>query len=182
MKLMQNELWKPIPIYPGYEASSAGRIKKLSFITSDGKRRKEKIISPCYVQPAVGKGRNVVNMPRGPEAVARMVLMAHDRLPALKEVGRHLDDDTRNDTLKNLAWGSAQDNADDAVRNGCIKRGSEVNTSRLIKRQVLYIRKHGKLMPRGIRAGSNTAALAAKFGVSGVTIVIILKRQSWTHI
>lgn len=101
--------------------------------------------------------------------------------PSIEEnLGRHLDDDRANNTICNLAWGSVQDNADDAVRNGLIKRGSDVNHSRLTKEQVLYIRRVGKIDPEG-RTG-NAPVLAKRFGVTDVAIRAVLKRKTWLHV
>lgn len=119
------EQWRPVVDWEGlYEVSNLGRVKRLGRWSRarDGGRRwtSEKIrkfkrrgIRFC------GNGRVEVI-----HNVARVVLLAWVGPPPLnKPFARHLDDNHQNNQLTNLAWGSRQDNSDDAVRNGRTRRG-----------------------------------------------------------
>ena len=72
---------------------------------------------------------------------------------------RHLDGDKLNCHLDNLCWGTPQENADDAVRLGEIKRGQARSNSKLtdLERQMIVA---GKL------TGLPMADMARYFGVT----------------
>lgn len=101
------EFWKPVPGYQGYEASNLGRLKRLSFISKRGFIHKDKIVKPKKKD----RGHMILRAFAGPP-------------PSPKHVCRHLDDDSWNNLPVNLAWGTRKQNAEDAIRNGLIGKGS----------------------------------------------------------
>ena len=48
----------------------------------------------------------------------RLVLMAHVGLPKAGQVGRHLNGDSLDNRLENLAWGTSKENSEDRIRHG----------------------------------------------------------------
>lgn len=97
------EVWKSVPGFKGYRVSNLGRLH-----LRNGKIRESKP-GPVLL---CGKTRKWFR------SVARIVLLAFKGpAPKGKKIARHLDDNVNHNWLENLAWGSYQDNYDDAVRN-----------------------------------------------------------------
>lgn len=144
------ERWLPAPGYEGrYEVSDQGRVRSLGFYVARGygsqawwpprihtaTRRKT---GNRYVQVVLSDGER-----RKAHLVHTLVLRAFvGEPPPGKPNGLHRDDDTTNNTLPNLYWGSDSDNAHDRVRNGhdpkasattCL-RGHPLTGSNLLRR------------------------------------------------
>ncbi len=82
---------------------------------------------------------------------------------------RHLNGNRTDNRLENLCWGTPAEDANDRKRHGTNSRGLTVE-------QVKEIRKLGaeKSLPN--------YKIGKIFGVSGVTIAVVLARKSWGHI
>ena len=79
---------------------------------------------------------------------------------------------------KHLFLGTMADNAhdrDQKGRNNCV-RGEQQGLSKLMEKQVLEIRR------RYAEGGVSQRALGTEFNVSQVTIGVITRRLTWTHI
>lgn len=147
---MQLEEWKSIPDFPGYEASSLGRIKRLD--RGYGNYRGDRIVAPDY------DGRGVWVRKDGKSkhfSIAYLVLLAFEGPPPGHYgkfrgdiVARHLDDDFLNNLPSNLAWGTAVDNMADAYRNG--GRPRTWKHSEASKRKMSEVQKGHKLTPEQI--------------------------------
>jgi hypothetical protein len=128
------ETFLPIPETP-LLISNLGRV----FNPTTNRFRKPQVTTPGYLNIiSGGKDYNihiwVCTLFNGPKPTDG------------KFVCRHLDDDKSNNVWTNLAWGTYQDNADDAVRNGKIDyskalKGSEKPNSKLTETKVEEIRK-----------------------------------------
>jgi hypothetical protein len=108
---MRREVWKKIPGYPWYyEVSNKGRMRSLERIDKRGWKRRTKILKISDAQITLnGKWCSL----------ARLILLAFVGPPPKGcYLARHLNDDRENNNLENLAWGTDQDNHDDAVKNG----------------------------------------------------------------
>jgi hypothetical protein len=112
------ELWRPIPGFADYEASSLGRIR--SWRNNHAARRSE----PRVMRPRTNRyGYPAVKLYSEPTRFSRVA--AH-RAVLLAFVGprpegmetRHLNGDKLDNRLENLAYGTAQENALDRVRLG----------------------------------------------------------------
>lgn len=81
--------------------------------------------------------------------------------PSLAHEGRHLDDNQLNNEASNLLWGTPEQNADDAVRNGSrslLKRGIHHPSAKLTDEQVERIRE--------LRAALPATKIARRFRIS----------------
>lgn len=118
------EAWKTYPRNPNYEASTLGRVRSKDKIvtTSHGRSwlQKGRVLSP-----AVNKiGRVSVVLYWGGKSTRKSVQVSHIvaetflRPRREGEVIRHLNDDSLDNRVENLAIGSWSENARDAVRNG----------------------------------------------------------------
>ncbi len=115
--------------------------------------------------------------------VCHMVLIAHGFPRPPGGICRHLNDNSLDDSLANLAWGTDYENYQDAVKNGVSKfaittwqaSGSKNCFSKLTEEKVLEMR---KLFDEGASKGQ----IARQFGINRSHVGRILKRLYWTHI
>lgn len=108
---MSIEEWRSVGSYPGYEASSTGRIRAL--------RSGVLVIVPSRL---MANGYRYVsirqNGRRKTTTVHSLVTEAfHGPRPDGMQV-RHLDGTRTNNAPENLRWGTASENAYDSVRHG----------------------------------------------------------------
>lgn len=116
-----NETWRPVPGFPGYEASTEGRVRSLL-------GRAPRIMSPG-LHRSDGRGKHGTNYVRLNYSLRRdnrgVTIHAHTVI-LLTFVGprpegheaRHLNGDALDNRLANLLWGTKSENALDTVRHG----------------------------------------------------------------
>lgn len=119
---MTEEVWRPYPRSPYYEASNKGRVRSLDRI-SVTKNGVEKPIRGRILKPAtnrIGRVSVVVSGDgeRRSTQVSHMVIESFIRLKKDDECVRHLNDDPSDNRLENLAFGSYSENMYDRSRNG----------------------------------------------------------------
>ena len=86
----------------------------------------------------------------------------------------HRNDDSSDNRLRNLRWGTSLSNSADAISNGCILRGVLQPQSKLVGWQVRVIRRlRGRLTQRQI---------GGIFGVHQSTVSDIHRRVGWRHL
>ena len=111
----RKEIWKPIEGYENrYEVSSLGRIKSLSRY-----RRKTDYILKHWIG---NKGYHYIDLryktgKKKTHSVHSLVLEAFVCKRPPGKMALHTDDNKDNNSLENLRWGSAKDNADDRRKN-----------------------------------------------------------------
>jgi hypothetical protein len=109
-------------------------------------------------------------------SVLVLTVFAGPRPPG--QVARHLNDNSLDDRLSNLAWGTHAENVADAIRNGCRADpmvGEDNPRAKLTEADVLAIR-------GAVANGAVQQQLAASYGVSKSLIHNIIKRKTWRHI
>ena len=84
-------------------------------------------------------------------------------------VGRHLDGNTTNNRLTNLAWGTSKQNSDDCLRHGNRCRGEQHYAARLTQADVDSIRASER----------SDAELATSYGVSEGHVYKIRTCERW---
>lgn len=130
------ERWRPIPRYPDFEACNVGGAIRRRAATPGGPPGPEK--SPYAYRDHRGYWRIIVCMPgrrrnggRGSvrEKVAHLVLEAWDGpCPEPGWHACHVDDDSWNNDLTNLTWGSAWVNAQHKAQNARRRREQAART------------------------------------------------------
>ncbi len=122
--MTSDEQWLPAPGYPGYEVSDHGRVRSLD---REGLSR--------WGTPRTFKGRMLVQVMAGgvhryhactlyrdgkPKQVLIHVLVLETFIGPRPDgmYGCHRDDNQHDNGLENLYWGTARQNARDAVNNG----------------------------------------------------------------
>jgi predicted XRE-type DNA-binding protein len=98
------EIWKDIPGFPGYQASSFGRVQSSRKILKTAKRINN-------------SGYQTVNLPHGiVKSVHWCVLMAFE--PKFNFHVNHIDGNKLNNNIENLEWVSRSQNMKHAFKNG----------------------------------------------------------------
>ena len=93
---------------------------------------------------------------------------------------RHLDGNSHNNMLDNLALGTAADNAQDRIRHGTQTRGERNGTAKLTNRKVQWIRDlHAASQAKNSNINFNINNLAEMFDVSRTTVSNIVNGKNW---
>jgi len=116
--MQDEEIWKPVPSYPGVMASSWGRVKlpESEGVMPNGGKRKYRT-KPIYgVKTRSSKTARhtymgIQNRALGNLKVHRLVCEAfHGVAPKDKQVVIHIDEDATNNRPENLRWGTQKEN------------------------------------------------------------------------
>ena len=175
---MSNEEWRDIRGYPGYQASSLGRVRSLDRTVKckggtrvhKGKTLKLSVHPNGYLlcAPCVnGKAHNT--------HVHRLVMLAFvGPLPAGCWTA-HNDGNPANNALSNLRYDTVSSNHKDKHAHGTVLAGERVGSAKLTAQDVLQI--------RALRAaGEPIPALVEKFNVSKANISRICRGAMWSHV
>lgn len=156
---------KQIPGFPGYFADALGNIWS-------AKRKKIRALKPILQSDGYLKVNLV--LPNGKHVsmkVHRAVLFAFRGKEEGKPITRHLDGNTVNNTIENLAWGTGAENYADRISHGTqVKQISQKLTSETVRR-ILELRARG----RSVRE------LCKTYGVAKSTIYSI-GRRNWKSV
>src|SRR5690242_15309642 len=100
---MDTEEWRPIPSFPGYEASSLGRIRSTPPVSKSGKYY---VLAQNYVRAYL-----VVQLNTCKGRVNRLVCEAFNGPPpSPAHEAAHMDNDHENNTPSNLQWQTSGEN------------------------------------------------------------------------
>jgi hypothetical protein len=116
------ELWQEIPGYPGYEASSEGRVRSLDREDVAGRKIKGRILQPGILQN--GRLQVVLCGVHGKKQIKvhqAVALAFHGPCPEGKEVRHWPDRDVKNNRPENLSYGTKVENHLDSVAHGTHK-------------------------------------------------------------
>ena len=155
--------WLPIPLFPQYEVSNRGEIRRM-ITRRPLKLREREGTHYLYFMPQ-----------RGVKLYAhRAVLEAFVGPCPPGQQSRHLDGDPRNNTTSNLRWGTPSENADDKRRHGTLPLGERSVSSKLTSAEVRAIRRR--------RPSETLRALGAEYGVSHTAIRRAALGINWGHL
>lgn len=112
---MSGEEWRPVPGFDGYEVSNLGRVRSW--------KPWRKVPAPRILRPVVKRHKGGYAQYGLMDPNGRLRFFWGHRLVLETFVGprpsglqtRHLDGDPLNNSLSNLAYGTAQENAQDKV-------------------------------------------------------------------
>lgn len=165
---------EPVDIAPGYAVSDDGRV--FSAIPCSWRKDCPRELRQTTTKYGYRMVRLHVNKKDGLAGVH--VLMGRAFLPPPAEGQdrvRHLDGDPAHNIAGNLAWGTAQENAEDMVRHGRSLKGMRSPQAKLNDRRVI--------LARGLHdEGFSDAAIAILFGVHPETIRRACNGEQWGHI
>ena len=122
---MQQEIWKDIPGFPGYQASNNGNIRSVTH--SMNNRWGTKTLKEGRIlrqKKAKGYWRITIrrNGKKENRLVSRLVAMAFVPNPGNKPCIDHIDGDSLNNNISNLRWVTYKENSNNPI---CRKRQSE---------------------------------------------------------
>ena len=159
----QNEIWLPVPGFPGYDVSNQGRVRSYRQSTS-----------PRLLVNSLGKrGYYLANLYGRNMSVHRLVLLAFvGRCPDGMET-RHLNGICTDNRLENLKWGTRKENCADKVLHKTSPIGSKHGRAKLTDEQVLRIK---KMFP------TNCSAIARQYNVTTRAICDIKIGATWKHL
>ena len=162
MTLTETEEWRIIPDWPGYEASSAGRVRRATFVLSI------RVMETGYCTVKLRRSGDPKQHQR---KVHRLVLEAFvGRRPDDMQC-RHLDGDKTNNRIENLTWGTPAENVADQFRLGerPSHAGVRNGNAKLDPELVAEIR----------TSPESHAAIAARLSVHPSTISLVRNGRRW---
>lgn len=179
---MEDEIWKDIDGYPGYQVSNMGRVKSLvkayrreDIILKGSPNTTGYILVQLYPEPRKRKSL----------LVHRLVMMTFQPNPVMDELEvNHKDLDTTNNKMSNLEWVTEKENKAHYVASDkfkTIKRemvcGEDQHLSKLTEQQVLEIRAIHKL-----NQYESIKGLLEIYGISRSAFRDIVKGRTWKHL
>lgn len=169
---MDDEIWKPIPKFDGYEASTHGRIRSIDRILRSGDRHNGRVLK---LGTCTGGRRSVTiyrDCKRYCFQVHTLILLTFvGPCPAGLECC-HGDGNHTNNRKDNLRWDTKRANTDDAIRHGVVARGTRHGSAKLDDQTVVAIRRD----PRPQRV------VADAHGVSQGLVSQIRTGRIWKHL
>ncbi len=158
------EIWAPIPIAPGYEASTLGRVRSRRGVL------RSRITTSGYPQINVS-----IHGVRRTATVHSLVASAFlGPRPAGLETC-HNDGCRSNNLVGNLRYDTRVGNDSDKRHHGTLLVGERNGNSKLTPAQVQEIR-------RRVSAGESQRRCANAFGVSRALISYIARQINWAHL
>jgi hypothetical protein len=163
-----DEIWKPIPGYPGYEASSLGRVR--SFCRKKG--GEPLVLSPQKMTSGYLKLTLRVQGASRQHAIHRLILSAFSGESFQGAEAAHLNGNRHDNRAENLAWTTPRENRFHKREHGTDNRGERHPMAKLTAVDVESIR-------QGRAAGVPRAEMAARFGVCVNHISRITAGAQW---
>ncbi|ANJ65291.1 putative HNH endonuclease [Erwinia phage vB_EamP_Rexella] len=173
------EIWKPIPGYAGYEASSLGNVR--SFRSANGRGGLKTI--PTLLKPTLIKDKPYYQLTlalgNGSYQQVRLHIVILETFkgprPSALHEGCHNDGDPSNNAESNLRWGTKEDNTEDRLKHGTQVRGEKSPNTKLTDADTVNIL-------RALANGVSGIELARIYQVGTTTISRIKNRQTWKHL
>lgn len=179
------EQWKTIPGFEQYEASSLGRIRR---ITATRNHPAGHVLKPWktpngYVQVILyGDGKSLQT------GVHRLICMAFHGVPPFTGAqAAHDDGNRQNNAASNLRWATGFDNCQDRRRHGSLaygeRNGAYTKPENRVRGERNGTSKLNADLVRQIRSSDLPSPAAAKmFGVCRTTIKYIRRGKAWAHV
>ena len=116
-----SEQWRPVPVFPRYEASDLGNVRSVPYIDGKGHLRKAKMMTLC--RSAGGHWTVCLTHQAGAKqerrVLGRVVLESFGYYPKENEIVLHGPKGRDCNELQNLSFGSyTQNNGQDRLRDG----------------------------------------------------------------
>lgn len=133
---MNNEIWKDIKGYKGYyQISNLGKVKSMDRYAKvcggglravKGKILKPQIMTNGYLYYGLNRDGKVKN-----HSAHRLVAVHFIPNPNNKPEVNHIDENIKNNTVRNLEWVTSKENANHGTRNYKCNRAKEIKVVQL---------------------------------------------------
>lgn len=167
-----DEDWRRVKACEAYEVSNLGRIRRIL----PGKRTK-----PGNILKSMGnvRYRTATLVHNGNRHYVHIHVLVcetfHGPRPSPIHQVAHLNGNSHDNRAENLAWCTANENAEHKISHGTNVYGERVYGSKLTRQDVLKIRSLHK-------SGLGFTEIGRCFGVYYTTIRKIVQRQTWKHV
>lgn len=174
------EIWKKIQGLPEhYEASSAGRIRRLPYyytgVSRFGNKEQRLLPEKIYLLTKVSpKGYQRINLESKVWFVHRLIAQTFVPNPNQKQQVNHLNGIKTDNAAANLEWVSNQENRNHAVKTGLQPIGERVS-KKLTDGDIISIRALAD-------GGMPQKAIAQRFDICQQNVSHIVRRSTWKHI
>lgn len=171
------EEWRPIPSFPGYEASSLGRIRSLDR-TKTNRNGVVRKYTGRVLRPHIGNKGYARVRPNNvdPTGIAPLVCEAfHGLKPSPLHEVAHNDGTKDNDVPGNLRWATHAENMDDKIKHRTICRGATHGRSKFTEASVLQVLDLRK-------AGLGWRTIGKMMGVSHTAVRDVCRGKNWAHV
>lgn len=167
---MEDEVWKEIEGFVGYQVSSFGRVRSKNKIL----KHENKINGAGYYGVSLGRG--------GDAAIHRLVAKAFIPNPKNKKQVNHKNCNKLDNRVENLEWVTPKENIKHMLKNGrhdnhkkymSIKSSGEGNPKAKLTDKIVIEIRSSKVSSKD---------LADKYGVSAGSINAIKRRYTWRHV
>lgn len=177
--MTDDEIWKPIPGYDGYEASSHGRIRRVA-PRPPWHASRSPFLKGSVHDTGTGPGYRRYTLSSGGRSVTtsghRLVALAfHGVPPEGRPCAAHLDGDRLNNAASNIVWASYSENENHKVLQGVKDCGVMKKAAKLNDEAVVHIRKL-------FATGTTCQALGDMYSVTPTTAYRAAVRMSWRHV
>lgn len=179
---MENKeiLWKPIPGFSRYHASTEGDIKTFNWYGSGRE---------MIMKPAKDKGGYMRTMIIGDDGinhtvkVHRIIAITFMPNPENKETVNHKNGIKHDNRLINLEWATRSENLIHAFSTQLMKpkKGELNGCATLTDKQVIEIRKN-YVYGKTHKEGETKKQIAARYGTTFSVIKAIVQGQTWKHL
>lgn len=178
MTEIPTEIWAVIPGAESYEVSTLGRVRRRpnTYGCRSGRILTPKLDRYGYVKISLALGEKGKYRHTQVHRLVAETFIGPPPSPA-HEVA-HFDGIRTNNSLSNLRWATAKENADDRNRHGHThgaKLGESHHNARLSNEAVRSMR---KLKVQGLRLEE----IAERFGVGRITVYDAVKGRTWSHV
>lgn len=183
--IIEAEIWKDIPEWDGYQASSLGRIRSLDRIRvqrmRDGSMQpvlypgKIRSQSQCPQTRYMKVGLTQPGKRKRTWCVNVLVCMAFHGLKPPKHEAAHENGDRADNRPENLEWKTRKANLADRYRHGTINHGERNGQAKLTEATVKAIKKR-------CAQGVMQKDVAIEYGVCPRTVSDIATRKRWAYL
>jgi hypothetical protein len=167
------EEWRPIPSYPDYEASSFGRVRRLTPYRTT-------YVGRICTQMKCADGHYTVRLSirghlKGIGAHRLVCEAFHGPAPSPHHVAAHNNGIPADNVPKNLRWATHAENFADRYLHGTEPVGEKNPNARLTAEEVLLIRSH-------LMFGERPSLISRLFSIPDGYVSRIKQRKTWKHL